>query len=74
MDLSSFIVRDPKICGGQWVFRGTRILVRTVLESFAEGDSEADVLSGFPTLTREHLRAALELAAAAGGDDDPRRG
>jgi uncharacterized protein (DUF433 family) len=33
--------RNPKICGGQPVFRGTRVPLRTVLASLAEGDSSA---------------------------------
>jgi uncharacterized protein (DUF433 family) len=28
------IVRDPKICGGEAVFKGTRVTLRTVLPSF----------------------------------------
>ena len=31
------IIRDPKICGGQPVFKGTRVTLRTVLASLAEG-------------------------------------
>ena len=32
------IVRDPQICGGEPVFRGTRVTLRTVLASLAAGD------------------------------------
>lgn len=32
------IVRTPGICGGEPVFRGTRVTLRTVLASLAEGD------------------------------------
>ena len=32
-----FIVADPAICHGQPTFRGTRILVRDVLEQVASG-------------------------------------
>ena len=71
MDTSAYIMRDPRICGGQPVFTGTRVLVRTVLESFAHGDDEAKVLADFRTLTREHLRAAIAFAADALRDDPP---
>ena len=71
MNLPDFIVRDPQICGGQPVFRGTRVTLRTVLASLAAGDDIADVLRDFPTLTVEHVRAAVAFAAAAAQDDLP---
>ncbi len=71
MNLPDFIVRDPQVCGGQPVFRGTRVTLRTVLASLAAGDDIADVLRDFPTLTAEHVRAAVAFAAAAAQDDLP---
>ncbi|MEW6198900.1 MAG: DUF433 domain-containing protein [Planctomycetota bacterium] len=71
MNLPDFIVRDPQICGGQPVSRGTRVTLRTVLASLAAGDDIADVLRDFPTLTVEHVRAAVAFAAAAAQDDLP---
>lgn len=62
MDVSSYIVRDPGIAGGQPVFKGTRIPLRTVLASLADGDNEAELLSSFPTLTPEHVQAAIAFA------------
>jgi uncharacterized protein (DUF433 family) len=35
--IGRFIVADPTICHGQPTFRGTRILVRDVLEQVASG-------------------------------------
>ena len=74
MDISSYISRDPSVCGGAPVFKGTRVTLRTVLASLAEGDQEAEILCSFPTLTREHLRAAIAFAAAAAVDDMPYAG
>ncbi len=74
MDNVSLIVRDPRICGGRPVFRGTRVLLRTILASLAEGDNETTILEAFPTLTREHVRAAIAFAAAAAVDDMPYAG
>ena len=37
MDYPSHIVRDPTVCGGEPVVKGTRVTVRTVLASLAEG-------------------------------------
>lgn len=64
MDTSQYIVRDRGISGGVPVFTGTRVPLRTVLASLADGDDEAEILRSFPTLTREHLRAAIAFAAA----------
>ena len=63
--------RNPKVCGGQPVFRGTRVLLRTVLASLADGDSSEDILQAFPTLTPEHLRAAIAFAASSAQEDLP---
>ena len=46
--LEERIVRDPGICGGEPVFRGTRVPLRTVLASLAEGDLPETILAEFP--------------------------
>ena len=53
MDYAAFFVRDPQICGGQLTVKGTRVTVRTILASLAEGASEDEILADFPTLKRE---------------------
>ena len=63
--------RDPKLCGGETVFRGTRVSLRTVLASLAEGASVDEILADFPTLSREDVRAAIAFAAASAGEDLP---
>lgn len=45
------IIRDKEICGGEPVFKGTRVTLRMALASLAEGDSVADILTDFPSLT-----------------------
>jgi uncharacterized protein (DUF433 family) len=71
-DWKRLITSDPKIAGGQPIFHGTRVTLRTVLASLAEGDSEAELLKEFPTLTHEHIRAAIAFAAASAEEDLPR--
>lgn len=71
MDISSLVVRDRGVAGGEPVFKGTRVPLRTVLACLADGDDETQILSSFPTLTREHVRAAIAFAAAAAVDDMP---
>jgi uncharacterized protein (DUF433 family) len=65
------IVRDSQICGGEPVFKGTRVTLRTVLASLAAGDSADDVLADFPTLKPEDVQAAIAFAAASAEEDLP---
>jgi uncharacterized protein (DUF433 family) len=65
------IIRDPQVCGGEPVFRGTRVTLRTVLASLAAGDPVEDVLTAFPSLKREDVQAAIAFAAASAEEDLP---
>ena len=71
MDYQSYIVRDPNICAGEPVVKGTRVTVRTVLASLAEGASIQEILEDFPTLTAHDLRAVIAFAAASAEEDMP---
>ena len=64
-------MREPTICGGQPTFRGTRVLLRAVLGQLAGGADQAEVLSSYPSLTPEHLRAAIVFAATSAVEDLP---
>jgi uncharacterized protein (DUF433 family) len=68
---SERIIRDPQVCGGQPVFKGTRVPLRTVLASLAEGDTIEQILVDFPTLTADDVRAAIAFAAASAQEDLP---
>jgi len=65
------IVRDPKIVGGEAVIRGTRVTLRTLLASLAEGATTEEILADFPTLTEADVRAAIAFAAASAQEDLP---
>jgi uncharacterized protein (DUF433 family) len=65
------IVRDPAICGGQPVVRGTRVLVRVLLGYLAHGETMERILQDFPALTTDDVRAVIAFAAAAAGEDLP---
>jgi uncharacterized protein (DUF433 family) len=71
MDYRQHIIRDPKICGGEPVIKGTRVTVRTILASLVEGSRIEDILEDFPTLTEEDVRAVIAFAAASAEDDLP---
>jgi len=65
------IVRDPKVCRGEPVFKGTRVTLRTVLASLAEGDSAKEILADFPSLKAEDIQAVIAFAAASAEEDLP---
>jgi uncharacterized protein (DUF433 family) len=65
------IIRDKGICGGEPVFKGTRVSLRTVLASLADGDTAEDILSDFPSLKAEDIQAAIAFAAASAEEDLP---
>ncbi len=65
------IVRARDICNGEPVFQGTRVTLRTVLASLAEGDTAEKILADFPTLTAEDIQAAIAFAAASAEEDMP---
>jgi len=71
MDYQQYIVRDPNVCGGAPVIKGTRVTVRTVLASLAEGASVEAIVQDFPTLSPEAVRAVIAFAATSAEDDLP---
>ena len=54
---------DPNICHGKVCIKGTRIMVTVILDNLADGISEADILSSYPTLKSEDVRAAIHYAS-----------
>ena len=56
------VQNDPDILGGTPVFVGTRVPVKTLYDYLEAGDSLDEFLNDFPSVTREHAVAALELA------------
>jgi len=65
------MIRDKGICGGEPVFKGTRVTLRTVLASLAHGDSAEEILTDFPSLKAEDVQAAIAFAAASAEEDLP---
>ncbi len=65
------IVRDPQICNGEPTIRGTRVTLRTILASLAEGNSEDEILHSFPALRREDVWTVIAFAAASAEEDLP---
>jgi len=71
VDYLKFIERTAQLCGGEAVIKGTRVTVRTILASLAEGASVADIVSDFPTVSAEAVHAMIAYAAASAEEDLP---
>jgi uncharacterized protein (DUF433 family) len=56
---------DPDICGGKPCIKGTRIWVSLILDTLADGVSEAELLADYPQLKREDVLAAIAYGAEA---------
>lgn len=63
IDWREYITSDPQICHGQLCAIGTRVLVNNILDSLAEGASREEILRSYPSLTPEHIDAAIAYAA-----------
>src|SRR5262249_8506912 len=64
--LSRYIVADPKVCGGQLTFRGTRVLVAGVLEQVCKGmDFDAIRESHGKAIRKAAIEEAMRLAREA---------
>lgn len=68
---NAMAIPDPLITtsadrlSGTPVFAGTRVPVQTLVDYLVEGDSLDDFLTDFPSVSREHAIAVLELAKSA---------
>ncbi len=63
MDYREIITIEPGKRSGKPCIRGMRITVQDVLEYLAGGMTEEEILSDFPELTREDIRACIAFAA-----------
>jgi uncharacterized protein (DUF433 family) len=68
--LSHFDTKQD-ICGGETIIRGTRVTLRTVLASLAEGATVDEILADFPSVSAEDVQAVIAFAAASAEKDLP---
>jgi len=62
-EIADRIVIDPDVMVGKPVIQGTRIPVYLIVEFVANGMGEAEILTEYPQLTREDIKAALLYAS-----------
>ncbi|MHA1197510.1 MAG: DUF433 domain-containing protein [Promethearchaeota archaeon] len=63
MDWKEYISFDVDTCHGKAHIKGTRVLVSVILDCLAEGMSVKDILKEYPSLKKEHIKAALQYGA-----------
>ena len=63
IEINQYIVADSEICHGKPTFKGTRVMVWQVLEMLEYEASLKEIFEAFPSLKKEHVRAALQYAA-----------
>lgn len=69
-DLLARISMNPKVMLGKPVIRGTRITVEIILEKLSAGFSTQEILTDYPALSEEDVRAALAYARQVIGTEE----
>jgi uncharacterized protein (DUF433 family) len=67
-ELLERVVVGQDICFGKPCIRGTRIWVSLIMDNLAAGVSEDEILSAYPTLEKNDIRAAITYAAELAHD------
>lgn len=70
MNWRDHISTDPAVLAGKPVIKGTRLSVALVIDLMGQGWTEQELLSNYPQLTVQDIRAALMFAAEHLEDDD----
>lgn len=63
--------KDPSICNGETVIKGTRVPVRVILSHLAGEDSIEEILTNYPSISADDVKAVIAFAAASAAEDEP---
>lgn len=64
IEINEHIVADTEICGGTPTFKGTRIMVSTVLELLGSGVTIEELMNDYyPQLTREAILSVFDYTS-----------
>ena len=63
MDWQDRVSVDPKVCHGKACIAGTRVMVSVILDNLAEGSAPEQIVTDYPSLTTDDVRAAVAYAA-----------
>lgn len=70
-DWRGHFVQDPNICHGKTTLKGTRVMLSVLLANLAAGHSAAEIIANYPSITHDHIRAAIAFAAMSAVEDIP---
>ncbi|MGI8475143.1 MAG: DUF433 domain-containing protein [Thermomicrobiales bacterium] len=62
MQSSTRITRNPEVLGGRPIVRGTRIAVDLIEDWVVAGQTSAQIIADYPSLTLDDIEAALAYA------------
>lgn len=54
-----YIVSDNQIVMGKPIIKGTRLTVDFIIQRFASGWTEEQILENYPRITKEHIKAVF---------------
>jgi uncharacterized protein (DUF433 family) len=63
MDWRERIVLNPEVLAGKPIIRGTRLAVTFMIELLAQGWTERQILTNYPGVSPEDIRACLAYAS-----------
>lgn len=70
MEWTQKITTDPAVCGGRPRIKGTRLTVEFLLGLMAAGWTEQQILSDYPHITGDDLKAVFAYAHSIIRDDE----
>ena len=56
---SIFVTVDPEVMSGAPVFKGTRVMLQTLIDHIEAGITLDDFMDGFPSVSREQIHLFL---------------
>jgi uncharacterized protein (DUF433 family) len=69
-ELLNRISTDLKICHGKPCIKGTRIMVSVILDNLASGLTTEEIITEYPELKPEDIKAAIAYAAELAREED----
>lgn len=63
IDWRKYIESDPAVCHGKACLKGTRVLVSTILDNLAAGESPQSIRESYAGVTDDAIHAAIAYAA-----------
>ena len=64
------IIAEPNVCHGKPCIKGTRIMVAVVLDNLAEGMTPEEIVTQYPPLSLDDVRAAMGYAATLAHEEE----